>query len=344
MNAVNMWIYQHRDWPNFVWDADSLTARLADVRYRQGRLQGGMEALGFSLRREANLRGLTSEVVKSLAIAGENLDVAEVRSAIAHRLGIDSGSMIPVNRRMEGFVEIILDATRGFAEPLSKDRLHAWHRSMFYPVQDKLRGNGVGAWRGADSGPMQVESKPASRETIHFQAPDANEIEREMQTFLFWFEHGKKIDPVLKAGIAQLWFLTIRPLEDGNGRIGRVIANMALARAEGLAERCYSLSAQIETELEDYYAQLEKQQRGTLDITGWLQWFLDCLGRAIDSAEASLTQSLQKAPTVGAHQCASGERAPTPRHQPNAGRRFRRAHEHLEIRQFRELFQGHRPA
>ncbi len=290
-----MWIHQHRDWPNFVWDAGGLTARLADVRHRQGRLQGRMEGLGFSLRHEANLRSLTSEVVKSSAIEGERLDVDEVRSSIARQLGIETAGMVPVSRDIEGIVEMMLDATRRFSEPLAKDRLCDWHAAMFPAARSGIRRITVGAWRNAESGPMQIVSGPVGRETVHFEAPGAERLEREMTGFLAWFENEDEIDPVLRAGIAHLWFLTIHPFEDGNGRIGRAIADMALARADGMADRCYSLSTQIESERKDYYDQLEKQQRDTPDITDWLQWFVDCLGGAIASAEQSLSRVLYKA-------------------------------------------------
>ena len=290
-----MWIYQHRDWPKFVWDADRLTSRLAHVRHRQGRLQGRMEGLGFPLRHEANLRSLTSEVVKSSAIEGERLDVDEVRSSIARRLGIEIAGMVPVSRDVEGIVEMMLDATHRFSEPLTKDRLCDWHAAMFPAGRSGMRRITVGAWRNAESGPMQIVSGPVGRETVHFEAPVAERLEREMTGFLAWFENGDEIDPVLKAGIAHLWFLTVHPFEDGNGRIGRAIADMALARADGMADRYYSLSTQIESERKDYYDQLEKQQRGTPDITDWLLWFVDSLGRAIASAEESLSRVLYKA-------------------------------------------------
>ncbi len=254
-----------------------------------------MEGLRFSLRQEANLRSLTSEVMKSSAIEGERLDVDEVRSSIVRRLGIETAGLVPASQEVEGIVETMLDATREYSEPLTKDRLRNWHAAMFPAGRNGMRTIKVGAWRTVDSGPMQVVSGPAGRETVHFEAPGAQRIEREMETFLFWFEHGRKVDPVLKAGIAHFWFLTIHPFADGNGRIGRAIADMALARAEGMADRYFSLSAQIESERKDYYDQLEKQQRGTPDITNWLQWFVDCLGRAIASAEQSLSRVLYKA-------------------------------------------------
>ena len=293
--AVNMWIYQHRDWPNFNWDVAKLTIPLADVRHRQGRLLGRMEGLGYELKREACLNTSTLDVVKSSAIEGETLYVDEVRSSVARRLGIEIAGQAPAGWHVDGIVEMMLEATDKFSEPLTEDRLFGWHAAMFPAGRSGLREIRVGVWRGADSGPMRIVSGRAGRGTIHFEAPGAERIQREMETFLFWFEHGAKVDPVLKAAIAHLWFLTIHPFEDGNGRIARAIADMALARANGMAERYCSLSAQLESERGDYYDQLEKQQRGTLDITAWLQWFVECLGRAVAGAEESLCRVLHKA-------------------------------------------------
>jgi len=254
-----------------------------------------MEGLGFPLRQEANLRSLTDEVVKSSAIEGERLNVDEVRSSIARRLGIETAGMVSVSRDVEGIVELMLDATRKFSEPLTKNRLYDWHAAMFPTGRSGIRRITVGAWRNADSGPMQVVSGPLGRETIHFEAPAAGDLEQEMTRFLDWFEADDEIDPVLKAGVAHLWFLTIHPFEDGNGRIGRGIADLTLARADGMADRYYSLSTQIESERKDYYDQLAKQQRGTPDLSDWLEWFLGCLGRAVAASEKSLSRVLYKA-------------------------------------------------
>ena len=254
-----------------------------------------MEGLGFPLRQEANLRSLTDEVVKSSAIEGERLNVDEVRSSIARRLGIETAGMVPASRDVEGIVEMMLDANRKFSEPLTKNRLFDWHAAMFPTGRSGIRRITAGAWRNADSGPMQVVSGPVGRETIHFEAPSADDLEQEMTKFLDWFEAEDEIDPVLKAGVAHLWFLTIHPFEDGNGRIGRAIADMALARADCMADRYYSLSTQIESERMDYYDQLEKQQRGTPDLSDWLEWFLDCLGRAVAASEKSMSRVLYKA-------------------------------------------------
>ena len=254
-----------------------------------------MEGLGFELKREASLSTLTSDVVKSSAIEGENLNPKEVRSSIARRLGIDIASPMPVNQDVEGIVEIMLDATQQSSKPLTKERLFDWHAALFPTGRSGMRRITVGGWRSVESGPMQVVSGPVGHEKVHFEAPDAEHLEHEMTKFLAWFEGEDGIDPVLRAGIAHLWFVTIHPFEDGNGRIARAIADMALARAEGMSYRFYSLSSQFESERKDYYDQLEKQQRGTPEATNWLEWFLGCLGRAISSAENTLSAVLFKA-------------------------------------------------
>ena len=290
-----MWIHEYKDWPRFVWDADALASKLAHVRHRQGRLLGRMEALGFELKREASLSTLTNDVVKSSAIEGENLSPAEVRSSIARRLGIDSAGLIPASRDVEGIVEMMLDATQQCSKPLTKDRLFDWHAALFPTGRSGMHKICVGGWRTVDAGPMQVISGYVGRETVHFEAPAADRLENEMRAFLAWFDCDDRIDPVVKAGVAHLWFVTIHPFEDGNGRIARAIGDMALARADGTQDRFYSLSSQIEAERKHYYNQLEKQQRGTLDITDWLSWFLDCLGRSITNAETTLGNVLFKA-------------------------------------------------
>lgn len=290
-----MWIYEHLDWPNFSWDDTALTSTLADIRYRQGRLLGKMEGLGFALRQEASLHTLTNDVVKSSAIEGESLRPDEVRSSIARRLGIDVAGLIPSSRDVEGIVEMMLDATRRFNAPLTKDRLFDWHAALFPTGRSGMHRIAVGLWRMAEAAPMQVVSGPVGRENIHFEAPHADRLDQEMVGFLKWYEKNEPIDPVIKAGIAHLWFVTIHPFEDGNGRIARAIADMALTRADGIADRFYSMSSQIEAERKEYYIQLERQQRGTPDITGWLQWFLECLGHAVSNAEGALGAVLHKA-------------------------------------------------
>ena len=290
-----MWIHEHQDWPNFTWDAEILASKLSDIRHRQGRLLGRMEVLGFELKREASLSTLTNDVVKSSAIEGENLNPEEVRSSIARRLGIDIAGRIPASRGVEGIVEMMLDATQQFSKPLTKDRLFDWHAALFPTGRSGMHKITVGGWRTVEAGPMQVVSGPIGKEKVHFEAPTAERLEKEMKVFLAWLADKDDTDPVIRAGIAHLWFVTIHPFEDGNGRIARAIGDMALARADGTPDRFYSLSSQIEAERKQYYDQLESQQRAAPDITDWLSWLLDCLGRAISNAETTLGNVLFKA-------------------------------------------------
>jgi len=289
-----MWIHEHPNWPDFTWDAEVLASRLADVHRRQGRLLGRMEGLGFEIKREASLSTLTNDVVKSSAIEGENLNPKEVRSSIARRLGMDVAGLIPASRNVEGIVEMMLDATQQFSLALTKERLFDWHAALFPTGRSGMYKITVGGWRTEDADPMQVVSGPVGREKVHFQAPASDRLEKEMQTFLSWFADGGDMDPVIRAGVSHLWFVTIHPFEDGNGRIARAIGDMALARADGVQDRFYSLSSQMKAERKHYYEQLERQQRATPDITGWLSWFLDCLGRAIASTEKTLGNVLFK--------------------------------------------------
>jgi Fic family protein len=290
------YIHERPDWPAFNWDRGRLADRLASVRHRQGRLIGRMEGLGFQLREEAVLRTLTEEVIKSSEIEGERLDKEQVRSSIARWLGMDIAGLIPADRHVEGIVEMMIDATQNFAAPLNADRLFAWHAALFPTGRSGMSRITVGAWRTEAAGPMQVVSGPIGREHVHFQAPSAARIDDEMSGFIDWFESSADpADPVLKAAAAHLWFVTIHPFEDGNGRIARAIADLALARSERTAQRFYSMSAQIRIERSAYYATLEKTQKGSLDITEWLDWFLGCLDRAFDGAETILASVLQKA-------------------------------------------------
>ncbi len=290
-----MWIHEDQTWPKFSWDADVLTSKLADIRYRQGRLLGKMESLGFELKLEAGLSTLTNDIVKSSAIEGEILNPNEVRSSIARRLGMDIVGWIPPSRDVEGIVEMMLDATQEFLKPLSKERLCDWHAALFPTGRSGMHRITTGDWRTDIAGPMQVVSGPIGREKVHFEAVDAKKIEIEMQTFLKWFDTEQTIDPVLKAGIAHLWFVSIHPFEDGNGRIARAISDMALAIADETSTRFYSLSTQIEKERKKYYLELERQQRSSTNITKWLSWFLECLGRAIANADTTVSKVLFKA-------------------------------------------------
>lgn len=290
-----MWMHEYQSWPNFTWNIEVLSSQLADVRYRQGRLLGRMESFGFEARQEANLNTLTNDVVKSSAIEGEHLNPNEVRSSIARRLGMDIAGLSPTSRNVEGIVEMMLDATQQFSQPLTKTRLFDWHAALFPTGRSGMHWITVGDWRTLASGSMQVVSGPIGREKIHFEAISADKIEKEMQMFLTWFNQEKGIDLILKAGIAHLWFVTIHPFEDGNGRIARAIADMVLASADGTSNRFYSLSTQIAAEREGYYQYLEIQQKSSPEITGWLTWFLDCFGHAIFRAENTINRVLFKA-------------------------------------------------
>ena len=295
------YIHELKDWPRFRWDADRLAAPLAAVRHRQGRLVGRMEALGFASRAEAVLETLTADVVTSSEIEGAHLDAGQVRSSIARRLGMDIGGLAPADRAVEGVVEMMLDATQNHAAPLTAERLFGWHAALFPTGRSGLAPITVGAWRTDATGPMQVVSGPIGRERVHFEAPAAARLDAEMAAFLAWFEAPGDTDPVLAAAVAHLWFVTVHPFDDGNGRIARAIADMALARSEGSPQRFYSMSARILAEREAYYAMLERTQKAGLDVTGWMAWFLACLDRAFDGAEGTLGKVLGKARFWEAH-------------------------------------------
>jgi len=289
------YMHERPEWPSFQWDKEALADQMAAVRHRQGRLIGRMEGLGFPLRGEAILKTLTQDVLRSSEIEGEILDPAQVRSSIARRLGIDVAGLVPADRDVEGVVEMMLDANQQFAEPLTEERLFGWHAALFPTGRSGMTRIRVGAWRDDSTGPMQVVSGPIGREKVHYQAPEAGRLDHEMKLFLEWFNAEQDIDPVLKSGIAHLWFVSIHPFDDGNGRIARAIADMALARSEGSAQRFYSMSAQIGQERKDYYKQLEAAQESDLDITAWLQWYLGCLDRSFKGAEAILANVMRKA-------------------------------------------------
>jgi Fic family protein len=290
-----LYIYELEDWPRFHWSADKIAEPLASGRHRQGRLIGHMEALGFTLQQEAVLQTLTADVLKSSEIEGEKLDAEQVRSSIARHLGMEIGALKPSDRHVEGVVEMMLDATRHYSQSLTSERLFAWHASLFPTGRSGMTKISTGAWRDDSTGPMQVVSGPMGKERVHFEAPKADRLAHEMKSFLAWFEGGALIDAVLKAALAHLWFVTIHPFDDGNGRIARAIADMALARSEHSSQRFYSMSAQIRQERNDYYNILERTQKGTMDVTPWMEWFLGCLGRAIDGAQVTLSTVLDKA-------------------------------------------------
>ena len=292
---MTTYIHELKDWPRFNWSTERIAEQLASVSRHQGRLIGRMEALGFQLRAEAVLESLTQEVIKSSEIEGEVLDKEQVRSSIARRLGLDIGALAPVDRNVEGIVEMMLDATQAYDQPLTDERLFGWHAALFPTGRSGMTKIIVAGWRTEKSGPMQVVSGPIGRERVHYEAPVASRLEDEMRAFLKWFNAESGIDPVLKSAVAHLWFVTIHPFEDGNGRIARAIADMALARSERSSQRFYSMSAQIRVERKAYYDILEATQKDELDITDWLQWFLACLDRAFDGAELTLASVLGKA-------------------------------------------------
>ena len=291
---MTAYIYQLSEWPNFSWDSRRLAAPLAAARHAQGRLIGQMEVLGFKVREEAVLRTITEDVLKSSEIEGETLDAGQVRSSVARRLGLDIGGLQAADRHVEGVVEMMLDATQHYDQRLTVDRLFAWHASLFPTGRSGMHRITVGAWRDDRTAPMQVVSGPVGRERVHFEAPAAARLDEEMRRFLEWFNTDSALEPVLKAALAHLWFVTIHPFDDGNGRIARAIADMSLARSEKSPQRFYSMSGQIREERGDYYGILERTQAGALDVTDWMEWFLGCLARAIEGAQASLTSVIDR--------------------------------------------------
>jgi len=289
------YIHELKDWPGFTWDNDFIALKLELVRLNQGRLIGKMEKLGFKTREEALLQTLTEDVLKSSEIEGEVLDRTQVRSSVARQLGMDVVGMVKSERSIEGIVELMLDATQKYKAPLTSERLHAWHAALFPTGRSGMTKISVGKWRDDSNGPMQVVSGPIGKSKIHYQAPGAEILQKEMRRFLTWANGKKKEDSLLRAGIAHLWFITVHPFEDGNGRIARAIADMFLARSEDSSRRFYSMSAQISVERKDYYNILESTQKNSLDITRWLDWFLSCLDRALANSETILGTVLRKA-------------------------------------------------
>jgi Fic family protein len=296
------YIHQDPSWPRFVWDNAKLLPILSGVRLRQGRLLGQMEQLGFRFKAEAGLENLTAEVIKSSAIEGTIFDPEAVRSSVARRMGLPTANEASADRDIDGAVEMLIDATQNYDKPLTEDRLLGWQSALFPTGRSGLRRILVGAWRTPEMDPMQVVSGPISREqtrrkNIHFEAPAAKRLPHEVGGFLTWFESAKEADPVLRAGLAHLWLVTIHPFEDGNGRVSRAVADMALARSEDTGFRFYSMSTQIEAQKKQYYKILERTQKGTMDVTDWLVWFLTCLDNAIIGAQASLVRILEKSST-----------------------------------------------
>lgn len=294
--ASKKYIHELQGWPDFEWDQQKVSTKLAAVRHAQGRLIGRMEGLGFLLQGEALLHSMTEEIVKSSEIEGENLNRQQVRSSIARKLGIDAGGLVAVPRPIDGVVEMMIDATQKFSKPLTQERLFGWHSALFPTGRSGMLKIRVGSWRDDKNGPMQVVSGAIGKERVHFEAPAANRLGQEMKKFLKWFNGQEaNLDLVLRAAMAHLYFVTIHPFEDGNGRIARAITEMALARSENTPLRFYSLSSQIMAERNAYYNVLEATQSGDLDITAWMLWFLGSLDRAIHGAETMLAAVLSKA-------------------------------------------------
>lgn len=294
MPQFKKYIYQQREWPKFHWNQAKIATLLAKVHKLQGQLMGSMKALGFELQEQAMLSTLTQDVVKSSEIEGEMLNQSQVRSSIARRLGIPISTTVPSNYQVEGVVEMMLNATQHFDEPLNKTRLLGWHAALFPTGLSGLYKIKVAEWRDDSNGPMQVVSGAYGHEKVHYEAPEAKNLDKEMKRFLVWFNKETDMDPVIKAAIAHFWFVTIHPFEDGNGRIARAIADLALARSDGSKQRFYSMSAQIKKERNAYYDCLEKTQKGSLDLTGWLEWFLNCMERALIDAKNIYIDVMQK--------------------------------------------------
>lgn len=288
-----MYLYQTKDWPNFRWDNAKLLALLANVRHLQGRLLGQMESLGFKLQEEAVLSTLTLDVLKSTEIEGEILNENQVRSSIARKLGFEVSGLVDSPRHVDGVVEMMLDATQNYTKPITSDRLFGWHADLFPTGFSGMYKIEVGTYR---SGDMQVVSGAIGKEKVHYEAPKPEQLETETNQFMEWFnDTSSEIDPVLKAAIAHLWFVTIHPFDDGNGRVARAITDLQLARSDGSSQRFYSMSNQILVERKKYYEVLEKVQHGTSDISEWLVWFLSCLENALINSGDVLESVLTKA-------------------------------------------------
>lgn len=292
---MNIYIYQHKDWPNFRWDNSLILQKLGEARNLQGRLMGRMEFLGFELRSEAILDTLTLEIIKSTEIEGEFLNPGQVRSSIARRLGMDIAGSLPSDRNADGMVDMLIDATQNCFKLLTSDRLFDWHAALFPTGRSGIYKITVANWRVDSTGPMQVISGAMGKEKDHFQAPGSSIVPNEMSRFIEWYNNDENIDLVIKAAIAHLWFVTIHPFEEGNGRITRALTEMMLARSDKSTQRFYSMSAQIRVERKSYYEILEETQKGGIDITDWLIWFLDCLMNALKSTESILSKVLNKA-------------------------------------------------
>jgi Fic family protein len=292
---MSKYIYQYKEWPEFRWDSSLILPLLGEVRNLQGRVTGRMESLGFQMRDKATLDSLTLEITKSTEIEGEFLDADQVRSSIARRLGMDIAGSVPSDRNVDGIVDMMMDATQNYSGRISDDRLFGWHSALFPSGRSGMHKIDVGRWRTDSAGPMQIVSGAVGREKIHYQAPDAKVVPEEMNRFIDWFNTDQGLDTVLKAGVAHIWFVTVHPFEDGNGRIARALTEMFLSRSDNSSQRFYSMSSQIRAIRNSYYEILESTQKGEPDITDWLYWFLNCLKKAIESSGSLLSNVLSKA-------------------------------------------------
>ena len=288
------YIWRDANWPSWRFDLAVLAQPLAEVSRAQGLLMGRLADVGMALRDQASLAALTEDVVKTSEIEGEKLNVESVRSSIARRLGVDIGALAPVDRHVEGVVEMVLDATTNCNAPVTQRRLFEWHAALFPTGHSGLHQINVGGWRDDANGPMQVVSGPLGRQRVHFEAPPATHLAAETDRFLTWANSASDMPPLIKAGLAHLWFVTLHPFDDGNGRIARAVGDLFLARADGSTQRFYSLSAQIQRERKAYYDILERTQKQSLDVTEWLAWFLATLQRAVDQAQDTLNAVLVK--------------------------------------------------
>ena len=289
------YIWQAPDWPHWRFDLAALAGPMADLSLAQGLLLGRLADVGMALRDQASLAALTEDVVKTSEIEGEHLPVESVRSSIARRLGVDIGALAPVDRHVEGVVDMVLDATGGCHTPVSRERLFGWHAALFPAGYSGLARIRVGSWRDDAGGPMQVVSGPIGRRRVHFEAPPADRLETETSRFLEWVNRPSLEAPLLKAGLGHLWFVTLHPFDDGNGRIARAIGDLLLARAERSPQRFYSMSAQIQRERNGYYDILERTQKRSMEVTEWLLWFIQTLQRAVDQAQHTVDTVLAKA-------------------------------------------------
>ena len=290
------YLWQAPDWPRWRYDLNVLAAPLAEVSNAQGLLLGRLADVGLGLRDEANLLALTEDVLKTSAIEGEQLNLASVRSSVARRLGVDIGALAPVDRHVEGVVDMIFDATTNHRKPLTAKRLFGWHAALFPTGYSGMSEIIVGDWRDDAQGPMQVVSGPLHRQKVHYEAPPARRLAREVTRLLNWINTTSPVEPaLLRAGLGHLWFVTLHPFDDGNGRIARAIGDLLLARADGSPQRFYSLSAQIQRERKAYYEILERTQKGDMDVTPWLLWFLQMLSAAVNQAHLTLDAVLMKA-------------------------------------------------